>query len=341
MHRWYDGRSPLPVPARVQLAADGIEIVFEDAGAAARWPYDRIEIADLRSDEVTLFLSGEDARLKISGAEFVAQVTAAVRPHRRSHGVRSAARWAAVALILVVLAGLGIGFGWPVLADRIATAVPDAWLDPIGTGAIRSLGVQGKRCEKADSLTILDALVTKLSLAAGRPKPVVLVMSNTLPNAFAVPHNRIVLLGGLLSQIEDPNELAGILAHELGHVAHRHSARIMVRQLGVFLLVELMTGGSSLGGFGATAVTLSYSREFERQADEFALNTLMAAGLDARPLGAFFERLAKKENGNLAEALTYLGTHPASADRAALFASAGGGPAMSRADFEVLKKICE
>lgn len=342
MSVWYDGLSPLALPVEVRTSANGIEILRADGAPLAIWRFEQIEIADRRATELTVFLRGGDARLRIDDPAAIAEVLARTQPHLKRNTSRAILRWAVIAVLVLGLGAIGIVFVWPVLADRVAATIPDAWLDPIGQAAARSLVGRDKACAHPEAVAALDRLVTRLSLAADRPKPDVRVISAKSSNAFAVPDNRVMLLGGLIQQAEHPNELAGILAHEMGHLAHRHSARMLVRQLGVFLLVEVLTGGSSLGGFGGTAVALNYSRDFEREADEFALSLMARAGLDARPVAAFFERLAKKEGGYFAQALDYFGTHPASAGRAAAFAaSSGGGPAMSQAEFEALKKICE
>lgn len=341
MNTWYDGLSPKAIPVQVRPDGIGLDIRLQDGTPLATWPIDRIVIADSRSGEMTICLRGGDARLRIDDPTLMGRLVTETKPHIRRHAANSFLRWTMIALVILGVSGFGIAFGWPVLADRIAANMPDAWLDPIGQAAARSLTGKDKVCLAPEGVAALDRLVTRLSLAADRPKPDVRVIASKTTNAFAVPNNHIVLLGGLVAEAEHPSEVAGILAHEMGHLRHRHSARMLVRQLGVFLLVEVLTGGSSLGGFGATAVALNYSRDFEREADDYALKLMADAKLDARPVAAFFERLAKKEHGYIAQTLEYLGTHPASAGRAAAFAAAsGGGPAMSQADFEALKKIC-
>ena len=165
-----------------------------------------------------------------------------------------------------------------------------------------------------------------------------------MANAFALPGGRVVLFRGLIEDAGDPGEVAGVLAHEIGHVTHRHGTQAILRSLGLEVLFGLMLGelGEGLfGGIGASLLSLSYSRDAEVEADRVALVLLGDTGIGARGLAAFFKRLA--EGGpKLPAALQLLSTHPSHEARARLFEGAMGaqGPAMSAADWAALKEIC-
>src|SRR5690606_26348291 len=93
-------------------------------------------------------------------------------------------------------------------------------------------------------------------------------------NAFAAPGGRIVLLEGLLREAESPDEIAGVLAHEIGHVTERHPTAAALRLLGIQALLTGIFGDGSLAsaaaGAGGLLVALSYSRDDERTADRLA-----------------------------------------------------------------------
>ena len=138
--------------------------------------------------------------------------------------------------------------------------------------------------------------------------------------------------------------MAGVLAHEIGHVTHRHGTQAILRSLGMEVLFGLMLGelGEGLfGDIGASLLSLSYSREAEAEADRVALALLDHSGIGAEGLSAFFKRLAS-EGPDLPAALQLLSTHPSHEARARLFARAegSGGAAMSASDWTALRGMC-
>jgi hypothetical protein len=136
-------------------------------------------------------------------------------------------------------------------------------------------------------------------------------------NAFALPGGVIVVNTGLIAATSRPEELAGVLAHEVQHVELRHSIRGMVKDLGLRGLFAFATGdrgGSLLGEAAVGLASLKFSRDDESQADQAAFDTLIAAEIDPSGLPAFFEIMHKQ--GQHAPA-AFVSTHPLSADREA------------------------
>lgn len=142
-----------------------------------------------------------------------------------------------------------------------------------------------------------------------------------LVNAFAVPGGDIVVHRGLLRATRSADELAGVLAHEIQHVALRHSLKGMIRSAGLGLLVAALIGdpGATLAGQAADRLlTLKFSRDAEREADDHGFSLLVARGIDPKGMVDFFATLAKQQNGAPPELLS---THPASAERQAALAA--------------------
>ena len=170
------------------------------------------------------------------------------------------------------------------------------------------------------------------------------VLDTPMVNAFALPGGYVYVTRGLLSLAGNEAEVAGVLAHEIGHVTARHGTQAILRSLGLEVLFGLMLGelGEGLfGGIGASLLSLSYSREAEAEADRVALALLGETGIGTQGLSAFFTRLAKG-GPELPAALQLLSTHPSHEARARLFANAGGaeGPAMSASDWAAFKEMC-
>lgn len=338
--RFYDGQSPMAQTASIRLDASSLTITPAGSAAAIVWPIDLIDIVERHGASATFAYRGGEARLRIEDGEALQQIISTLRPSRTRRAVRLTASWSAAALALIAAGAFFIMVIWPTAADKVAALLPAQWLDTVGQTAVRTIVGSSKTCTAEAGAEVLDQLVRRLSSASGRPRPQVTVINSAPENAFALPENQILIMGGLIRRASHPNEIAGVMAHEMGHLVHRHPARQLVRQTGIFILVELFTGGSSAGAFGATAVTLNYTRAFEREADAYAMELLAKTGIDPAPVAGFFERMAKHGNGMFG--WEYLSSHPDPAARAATFAaSSGGGPAMSQAEFEALKKICE
>ncbi len=143
-------------------------------------------------------------------------------------------------------------------------------------------------------------------------------------NAFAAPAGYIYLHTGTIMAARNVSELAGVIAHEVGHVARRHIANNYNRQRNTGIVYQLMVVAASMfgggyagqaaqvgGGIAAQAYITNFSREDERDADSFAVSVLPRAGYDPSGLVTFFETI-QKESGRGGG---FLSSHPGTAER--------------------------
>ena len=150
----------------------------------------------------------------------------------------------------------------------------------------------------------------------------IVVVNAPMVNAFALPGGKVVLTSGILDFMEDGDELAGVLAHEIGHVALGHPMEGLLSQVGLQLLLNLVSGGGSgdVVGIGVMMASTSYSREYEREADRLALKILTDARIEPRAYGDLFARFAAKDGEQSGAGTVGLGnllrTHPYSDERA-------------------------
>jgi predicted Zn-dependent protease len=165
----------------------------------------------------------------------------------------------------------------------------------------------------------LQHLVGKLTAQAVLPGPVdVKVIDSAMQNAFALPGGKIFLMRGLIEKAKDADEVAGVLAHEFGHMVHRDAMRGIIHAGGISFLVGTLLGDFS--GAGALVITSKfllgsrYSRENEAQADAFAVEVMTKAGGDVKALASFLRRVAKQPGERQLELLL---THPVTDDRIA------------------------
>jgi predicted Zn-dependent protease len=165
-------------------------------------------------------------------------------------------------------------------------------------------------------------------------------------NAFALPGGFVYVNRGLIENVRNEGELAGVMAHEISHVALRHSSsqitRAYMAQAGVGLLGALFGHGQSgtttqivqaVGGFGFNALMLKYSRTAESQADVAGAQAMARAGYDPMDEARFFETLRRQAGGDPGKVARFLSDHPAPADRMARVQQEArliGTPAASR-----------
>src|SRR5207244_7577123 len=147
----------------------------------------------------------------------------------------------------------------------------------------------------------------------------VTIVDHPAVNAFAAPGGHIVVLRGLLERTRTPEELAGVLAHEIQHVYHRHPTRLVVQHTSAGLLAAAVAGDvSALMAYSLEAArilgTLRYSRQYEAEADAAGLRMLATARVDPRGLSSFLGQLVPAEKG-APPALAYFASHPATAER--------------------------
>lgn len=171
---------------------------------------------------------------------------------------------------------------------------------------------------------LADRLIAKMDLPAGMTIKVSFNPSSTV-NAYATIGGHVVVYGGLLSKLPSEAALATLLAHEIGHVKHRHVAASMGRGMGVALVLSLLSadaGGKiaqSVFGASSQLALMNYSREHENQADEEALRATVALYGHGAGYMELFEVLQKEES-KLPEAMRSVGvfrSHPLTEDRLA------------------------
>ena len=201
----------------------------------------------------------------------------------------------------------------------------------------------GRICHTPEGDAALAKLLGKVDPA--REKVRAGIANMDMVNAIALPGGQVLLFDGLVQQAESPEELAGVLAHEVGHVRERHVMTALLRQFGLSVLLAGADSGLTNGAVGLAS--MGYSRDAEREADDYARARM--AQSDISPLGAasFFERMAKEHGGedNSPALLGWIASHPSSNERAKAYRDAAAGrtaypPAITDDEFEALKTMC-
>lgn len=137
-----------------------------------------------------------------------------------------------------------------------------------------------------------------------------IIKSNDI-NAFTIPGGNIFIFSGLIEMTESPEELAAVLAHEIGHAEKRHVVSKLMKQLSMTAIVTILSGGdpSILIQVLKDVVGNTFDREQEKEADRFALELLEKASISPKSLARFFDRL-NENNLDYDKNLEILMTHP-------------------------------
>ncbi|MBI5323086.1 M48 family metallopeptidase [Bradyrhizobium sp.] len=347
---YFDGTSSRRHAATLAFA-DALEIAV-DGEIRARWPFADIRRAD--SAPGTLRVSCQTApalaRLEIRDAALAAELTSRTADldehHLGRRGVAKIVGWslaAAVSIVVVVL------YGVPLAADRLAPLVPESFERRFGDVAEKQVKfVFGEKvCDSSPAgQAAFDKLVTTLRNAAGLDDSVQsAVLSSEIPNALALPGGKIIMFDSLIAKAHNPDEIAGVIAHELGHLRHRDNMRGLIYNGGTSFLIGLLfgdiTGSSAVIFASRTLVTSSHSREAETAADTFSIDVMKKLGRPPKAMGELMLRVTGKEGG---KGLTIISTHPLSEDRLARMSredqTPKGPPLLTDAEWRALKGIC-
>ncbi len=346
---YFDGTSNRRRPVTLAFAD---RLGLRESGAiVAEWAYADIRRVDSPAGTLRLSCLAAPAlaRLEIRDATVAAELISrcgeldANLPGR--HGVAAIVAWslaAAVSIVAVVL------FGVPLAADRLTPFVPQALERRLGDaadGQVKAL-FGARTCNEPAGQAAFTKLVTTLRDTAGLdPSVQSAVLATPIPNAFALPGGKLYLFSGLLAKAQDPDEIAGILAHEMGHLKHRDNMRNLIRTGGTSFLMGLLfgdiTGAGALIFASRSLMTASYSREAEQNADAFSIEVMHHLGRSPKPMGQLLFRVTGKEGDR---SLSILASHPLTEDRLQRMSDEdrppSGPPLLTEAEWTSLKAIC-
>lgn len=320
-------------PCSVVVAARWLEIVPDD-GRPVRWPYDALA-CDVTGDErAWLSLSCrrplDDGVMAVVIRDSPLVAALAARVDEPCRGVLAAfavgtrghaARQRRTVVIAVLGLALAVMAGWwsctHLVPEMAADAMPIAMEMRLGSLLAEGFLADERRLMDGPAVDAVRRIVSRLAAATADSGYdfTVHVVEDPRVNALALPGGHIVVFTGLLAEAGSAEEVAGVLAHELQHVLHRHGLKQLVRRLGSAAVIALATGGGDLAGVAGRVddlVQLSYGRDQEAEADRDGLSMLHGSGLPPAAMATFFERLQRAAPGDVPE---FLSTHPDTARR--------------------------
>jgi len=332
--RYLDGKTSASQKVVVRPLKDGLRISLED-GTDLIWPYDGIrQVQGHFEGEPVRLERGEDRpealpeTLTIADTEFLHTLrakSAAQSGRFHNPGFRRTRFWLVVQAGLASLAVAFVFYRWgiPFIAEKIAQKVPISWEEGLGEQALAILAPPGFQVHNPRLDAAIERIVARVESGFPNcPYHFKVIVSNFPhdPNAMALPGGNIVVFVNFLKWTRSPEELAGVLAHEMTHVLKRHITKQIIQDSSSGLLVSLLSGdatGSMAFGIKGTQslAELAYSRRDEEEADREGMKAILASGTDPQGMIRFFDTLQKKIGGKESQFDKYLSTHPLTGDR--------------------------
>jgi Zn-dependent protease with chaperone function len=219
----------------------------------------------------------------------------------------------------------GFGYLWGRAMDGALKALPVSAEVQLGETLASQVLSTNKVCSDPGAnqqvQAVLDRLTAKLP-ADEKLAYRVFVSDSPDLNAFALPGGFVFVNLGLLTELDNADQLAGVLAHEIQHVRKRHGLKNLAARAGLGVAVAVLFG--DLGGLGGLAVEgayqmagLSFTRTQEREADALGVELLAAANYNPAAMPDFFKKIQKKEEDATFKAPAFLSSHPDTAERIA------------------------
>ena len=358
---FFDGMTSARREVVVEAAPDALRISATDGTLIAEWPYPGLVGLSAPNDVLRLGRARNPvlARLDVRDAALAAKIDEYAHGIDRSGASERRARnkiiaWtfaATVSLILVAVVVL------PALIERLAPLIPLSVEQRLGVAidaqvrAMLNTGKSDKPFECGDAASeqagraAFDKLIGRLEQAAGLPIPIKsAVVRRSEANAIALPGGRVFVFEGLIAKSNTPDELAGVIAHEIGHVAHRDGTRSILQAAGLSFLFGMLLGDFTGGGVVViatrTVMQSAYSRDVENSADRYGVELMAKTGGEGRALGTILGRIA----GDSDPGLAILRDHPITKERIATINAIAtprrGPPLLDAAEWAALKRIC-
>ncbi len=325
----YDGQSSARTAASLNVDPDGNASI--DAGAPAAEHVSQIAVSPRIGNSARYLTFADGQRFETQQNDAVDALCRQWLARKYGLADRLERNMKVVFFAIVVVLAGGFGFvkyGIPALSKPITAAIPQSLDQRLGSDTLK---VMDKRFLQASKLSErrqqrLRKVFAELPKNGSHNYELLLRNTGKMANAFALPNGTIVMTDALVRLADNDAQLQSIMLHEIGHVAHRHSMQMLVRQAGLSLVLLLITGDVNaasniiilLPGWLAQA---SYSQSLEREADTYALEEMQARKLDTNAFANIMLKLEAQANANKknssesGQMFDYLSTHPPTSKR--------------------------
>ncbi len=336
----YDGKSAVRRTVEIQTIGENF-FLLEKERRHGPFNFNYLNFVSSTDDDVSYGYEDIDGwRLTLSGN--IPNELQSLLPEKRIYG-----KWvdkmglgpASVVFIGVSAVALLVGLTAP---QWLAPLIPQSVENKLGDALVGDFG--GRICHTPDGKAALNKLTN--SLDTNPDDLQVEVVNIDMLNAVALPGGKVFLFDGLIQQSSSVDEVAGVLGHEIGHVRERHVMQGLLRQLGLSLILGGLN--ENVGGVVNGALSNSYGRDAEREADNYSIKVMEQANISPIGTKGFFEKLADmtNEDGEERSIISYMSSHPLSNERAAEFqksfdASKNYQSALTKTEWAAVKSMCK
>ena len=350
--RYADGRAAITVDVDCEIDIRTDVLVAKMGETAHEWRYNQIARSDDGNGRIILkrkpdtgerliFEPESEEMLRLAAPDLFTQQAHGVEQPRIVIGVVAAA-WSLAAAFLV---------GVPMAAGPVASVVPPQYRAQIADISWSQVNAFTQYCDDSDEaariLNEMSYRIMEASDVRGRDEIWITIVDAPFPNAFALPDDSIVVTDDLIALAEHPDELTGVLAHEIAHIERNHVMKNIIRQVGAGVFFDVVFGGAGAGQAIAIASVnlagLRYSRADEEDADARGLDYLEAAGIDSAGIARLFDRFEALNAEQSGELPTLLSSHPATtarAEAARARSRSGLQPSLTDAEWRTVRQAC-
>lgn len=321
--RFYDGKRSQAQSAELSALPDQQGVRVSAEGQCYDYVYDQMTLIGAVGAIRLVIELPDEARIECLSHE----IPAWVYP-KQAKRLQQIWRLERSPLLIVVSLLVAVAFVWsaaqygmPYVAQKIAMQLPEHSLSMLGDQAQQQLEqmTEPSQLSMARQQQLRDLYAQYFD--AEQAKRIQFMKGGRLDaNAFALPNGQMVLTDELVALAANDQQILAVMAHERGHIVLKHNLQQAISGVGISLILVWMTGDGSdlLAGLPAALLSLSYSRDFEREADQYAVTQLQAAQIPVQHLADFLTLLAEQHDGEEStEVAALFSSHPKTAERVA------------------------
>lgn len=373
--KYYDGKTGHS--RTVSLVLTGSSLQLKDGeDIIETWSINQLTVLDHPAPPVPGIFGNaknKDARLYVEDAKDWKKLYERLPKHARKKLVLPN-NWSsfAIYILVAVISVIFLFKMFPRIIENTAYLIPLEIERSIGRQAVHSIVGTDNVCIAPKGHEALLKVFGKLEAQTKREIDYeILVIDNSwMLNAFAAPGGYLIIYREIIERADTPEEVIGVLAHEISHVDLYHTTKGLVRDIGMRFVLSMMVGGTSVEDLAGFFSQMNYSREDESEADMHGRELMVKAGINPKGMRNFFENLQewegalfnkvedkikektedKSENSGLSDFLDmplweYLSTHPDTDKRIERLKELEDGtkyaPALTAQEWQDLRNICD